>query len=85
MPTIRRTIQTGMNAWIEEVRRRGAETEYFVGCTRSLFSRTFDRLPEAEAYWGEAESGALAPDLRGPSPGHAPRLNSGIGGAAGYS
>ena len=58
MPTIRRTIQPGMNAWIEEVRHRGAETAYFVGCTRSLFSRTFDRLADAEAYWREAEAGA---------------------------
>jgi hypothetical protein len=57
MPSIRRTVQPGMNAWIEEVRRKGAETEYFVGCTRSLFSRTFDLLPDAEAYWSKAEAG----------------------------
>jgi hypothetical protein len=49
-----------MNAWIEEVRRSGAGTEYFVGCARSLFSQTFDRLPDAEAYWREAEAGAAA-------------------------
>ena len=60
MPTISRIIQPGMNAWIEEVRRRGAETEYFVGCKRGLLSRTFDRLPDAEAYWREAEAGVTS-------------------------
>ena len=60
MPTISRIIQPGMNAWIEEVRRRGAETEYFVGCKRGWLGQTFDRLADAEAYWRAAEAGPVA-------------------------
>jgi hypothetical protein len=57
MTAIRRTIQRGRNSWIEEVRRPGTETGYFVGCTRGVYTRDFEDLPEAEAYWRAAEAG----------------------------